>query len=187
MLFAHDTEFALLTAAALVNTAANGRDTLSDPGELEQFLVVRRESGEWTGTAAELGEVIELRGRLRDLWQAPDVEAAADLVNALLRSSDLKPQLTDHDGHDWHLHAADAGAPLAQRMKAELAMAFAELIRARATDRLRICDAPECDAVLVDLSRNHSRRYCDTGNCGNRLHVAAYRARKATRLIPSMG
>jgi predicted RNA-binding Zn ribbon-like protein len=46
--------------------------------------------------------------------------------------------------------------------------------------RVRVCDAPGCDAVLIDLSRNRSRRYCDTGNCGNRQHVAAYRARRAT-------
>jgi len=30
-----------------------------------------------------------------------------------------------------------------------------------------------------DVSRNRSRMYCDTGNCGNRQHVAAYRARQA--------
>ena len=41
----------------------------------------------------------------------------------------------------------------------------------------RICAAPDCQAVLVDLSKNRSRRYCDTGNCGNRQHVAAYRER----------
>jgi predicted RNA-binding Zn ribbon-like protein len=33
--------------------------------------------------------------------------------------------------------------------------------------------------VLVDLSRNRSRMFCDTGNCGNRQHVAAYRERRA--------
>jgi predicted RNA-binding Zn ribbon-like protein len=57
-------------------------------------------------------------------------------------------------------------------------MAFADLVRLEELDRLRICDADDCQAVLVDLSRNHSRRYCDTGNCGNRQHVAAYRARR---------
>jgi predicted RNA-binding Zn ribbon-like protein len=31
----------------------------------------------------------------------------------------------------------------------------------------------------MDLSRNQSRIFCDTGNCGNRLHVAAYRERRA--------
>jgi predicted RNA-binding Zn ribbon-like protein len=32
--------------------------------------------------------------------------------------------------------------------------------------------------VLVDLSRNRSKRYCDSRTCGNRLHVAAYRERQ---------
>lgn len=35
--------------------------------------------------------------------------------------------------------------------------------------------------MFVDLSKNRSRRYCDTGNCGNRQHVAAYRERRAGR------
>ena len=46
--------------------------------------------------------------------------------------------------------------------------------------RLRLCAADDCTDVLVDLSRNKSKRYCDTGNCGNRTNVAAYRARKRT-------
>jgi hypothetical protein len=37
---------------------------------------------------------------------------------------------------------------------------------------------PDCDQVLVDLSRNRSKRYCDARTCGNRVHVAAYRARR---------
>jgi predicted RNA-binding Zn ribbon-like protein len=80
---------------------------------------------------------------------------------------------------DWHLHLAAADDPLAQRMGAEMAMALADLIRAGELRRLKICAAPDCDAVLVDLSRNRSRRFCDTGNCGNRQHVAAYRQRRS--------
>jgi hypothetical protein len=59
--------------------------------------------------------------------------------------------------------------------------AVADLVRLRETGRLRHCEAPGCDAVFVDLSKNRSRRYCDTGNCGNRQHVAAYRERRAAR------
>ena len=51
------------------------------------------------------------------------------------------------------------------------------MLRDEGAARLRGCAAPGCDGVFVDLSRNRSRRYCDTGNCGNRVHVAAYRAR----------
>ena len=45
-------------------------------------------------------------------------------------------------------------------------------------ERLRRCEAPDCRRAFVDLSRNRSRRYCDSRTCGNRLHVAAYRARR---------
>ena len=45
-------------------------------------------------------------------------------------------------------------------------------------ERLRVCETPGCGRVLVDLSKNRSRRYCDT-LCANRQHVAAYRRRRA--------
>ena len=32
------------------------------------------------------------------------------------------------------------------------------------------------------FSRNGSKRYCDTGNCGNRMNVNAYRARRAREI-----
>ena len=41
------------------------------------------------------------------------------------------------------------------------------------------CASPTCRDAFLDESRNRSRRYCDSRTCGNRLHVAAYRARKA--------
>jgi predicted RNA-binding Zn ribbon-like protein len=82
---------------------------------------------------------------------------------------------------EWHLHLASQHDPLAQRMGAEMAMALADLIRVGEMElrRLKICAAPDCDAVVMDLSRNRSRIFCDTGNCGNRQHVAAYRERRA--------
>lgn len=72
---------------------------------------------------------------------------------------------------------AASDAPLADRLGAETAMVFADLVRTGEQRRLKTCAAPDCDAVLVDLSRNRSRMFCDTGNCGNRQHVAAYRER----------
>ena len=45
-------------------------------------------------------------------------------------------------------------------------------------DRLRLCARDDCDDVFVDASRNRSRRFCDPATCGNRAHVAAYRARQ---------
>jgi hypothetical protein len=60
-----------------------------------------------------------------------------------------------------------------------MAMALADLIRVGELRRLKLCAAPDCTAAVMDLSRNRSRIFCDTGNCGNRVHVAAYRERRA--------
>jgi len=180
MLFAHDTVAGLHCATDLVNTEEPDGDTLADVGALERFFDAHRFTGFRRGTEEELAAVRDLRGRLRDVWTASSTAEVAGVVNALLLQADARPRLTRHDDWGWHIHATEADAPLAHRIAAEAAMAFADLVRLEELDRLRICDADDCQAVLVDLSRNHSRRYCDTGNCGNRQHVAAYRARRRT-------
>ena len=58
-------------------------------------------------------------------------------------------------------------------------MAMIDVVRAGEDERLRRCAADDCDAVFIDFSRNRSKRYCDVGNCGNRMNVTAYRARRA--------
>ena len=176
MLFAHDTEVALAAAAALVNTA-QPPDALPDVEALEAFV----DRWGWTGPRrrdrAELEEVRALRPRLRGLWQLEEDAFAAE-VNAVLRGASALPQLVTHDGWGYHLHATAPGATLAERMAVEAAMAFVDVVRDGQLDRLRICAAADCDDVVVDLTRNRSRRFCDAG-CGNRAAVNAYRARKA--------
>ena len=44
---------------------------------------------------------------------------------------------------------------------------------------MRTCKGADCDAAIVDLTRNRSKLFCDFGNCANRAHVRAYRARQA--------
>ena len=76
------------------------------------------------------------------------------------------------------MHYYSPGARLHEHLAVDGGMALARVISAGERERLRICEAPDCDDVLVDLSRNRSRRYCDARTCGNRLHVAAYRERQ---------
>jgi predicted RNA-binding Zn ribbon-like protein len=63
-------------------------------------------------------------------------------------------------------------------MAVEAAMALTDVVRADELSRLRICEYPGCGNVVIDLSKNRSKRYCDAG-CGNRAAVAAYRARRS--------
>lgn len=185
MPFAHDTEIALTSAAAFVNTARDDVERLPDPAALARFLDEEGFSGTREGTEAELDAVRALRSRLRAAWDAAeepvDVGAIVDLVNELFSEAQALPQLVTHDHWDWHLHLTQPDAPLVDRMGTEAAMAIADLVRSDDLDRLKRCEADDCEAVFVDLSRNRSRRYCDTGNCANRIHVAAYRARRADR------
>lgn len=186
MLFAHDTAAALLLAADLVNSsgprAPDHPDGLADVAALEAFLGRHRVEPRRRATAADLDAVRALRPALEAVWQATDSQALAEQVNGLLSDSGARPRLVDHGGGwGWHLHVTGHDAALRDRIAAQAGFAFADLVRLREADRLRRCEAPGCEAVLVDLSRNRSRRYCDTGNCGNRQHVAAYRERLAGR------
>jgi predicted RNA-binding Zn ribbon-like protein len=99
------------------------------------------------------------------------------MVNLLLRESSALPQLVKGDEWDYHLYAMSPDHPLADRMAAEAAMAFIDVICAGERDRLRVCAAHDCVDVFVDLSKNRSRRFCEKG-CGNRANAAAYRARR---------
>ena len=183
---AHDVARALSLAVDLVNSRANGTEALPDLGALRAFLDDHETSGARSLAPDDLPQVHALRPRLRAVWSARDVRTAAAIVNGLVAETGALPQLTDHDGHAWHLHWTSTSARLAARMGADAGMALAEVLRDDEAARLRSCEAPGCDGVFVDLSRNRSRRYCDTGNCGNRVHVAAYRARlRSVRAEPS--
>ncbi len=181
MSFTHDTEAALQGAAALINTgrAALG-EQLRTVADLDDFVRAWGWTGHRRRSKAELDSVRALRSRLVRWWET-DEDGAVELVNRLLRGANALPQLVRHDGWDYHLHATPPEAPLADRMAVEAAMAMADVIRAKELNRLQVCAADDCSDVMVDLSKNRSRRFCSIG-CANRMNVAAFRARQtATR------
>ena len=179
LLFAHDTEVSLNATAALVNTARGGTEELPDMAALDAFVDEWRWTGGRAHDQAELDTVRDLRPRLERLWHMTEDEAA-ELVNALLRDANALPQLVTHDGWGYHVHATSPEAPLADRMAVDAAMAIADVIRSGELARLRVCAADDCQDVLVDLSKNRSRRFCSV-TCANRVNVAAYRSRSKTR------
>jgi predicted RNA-binding Zn ribbon-like protein len=184
MNFAHDTTAALVLAADLANTQpgkASGTDGLPGVTELEKFLDDHQIIPRSRARPADLAAIQMLRTQLTTAWETTAQPASlAAIANDLLDQSGARPWLTDHNG-TWHLHVTRPDAPLADRIAAQAGFALADLVRLGETGRLRSCIAPGCRAILIDLSRNRSRMYCDTGNCGNRQHVAAYRARQARR------
>jgi predicted RNA-binding Zn ribbon-like protein len=179
--FSDDAKHTLRAACALINSNRRDGDELSDRAGLDCYLAEFGWTGRRDNDDSELQAVHALREWLGRLWEAiGDDVLVVGQVNALLSATCAAPWLTRHpEMPEWHLHLASTHDPLPQRMGAEIAMALADLIRAGDLRRLKVCAAPECGAALIDLSRNRSRIFCDTGNCANRQHVAAYRDRRS--------
>jgi len=174
MLFAHDTVASLRAAVDLVNTA-EAPDTLTTVAQIDGWYAEHGYTGRRDHDAAELATLRALRPVLRGLLTA-DRDRAAGLVNAMLADAGALPQLVRHDELDWHIHAVPADAPLDRRVVVETAMAMIDVIRADELSRLSVCADDRCGGLVLDLSRNRSRRFCST-TCANRNAVAAYRAR----------
>lgn len=181
MLFSHDTEHALAIVVDLVNTApaTTATERLPDLAALRAFVDRNKISDADRLGGDDLGEMRALRDGLHGIFRAaPDAEVVVRRINAIVGGARTSPHLTDHDGHPWHVHYVAPGTRLAERLAAQCGMALAHVVAVDELDRLRVCEAPDCHRALVDLSRNRCRRYCDSRTCGNRMHVAAYRARR---------
>jgi predicted RNA-binding Zn ribbon-like protein len=174
VLFAHDTVASLRAAVDLVNSGEEP-DTLTTVAQLDAWYAKHGYTGRHDGDEAELAALRALRPVLRELLTT-DRDRMAELVNAMLAEADALPQLVRHDGLDWHIHAVPADAPLDRRVIVESAMAMVDVIRADELSRLAVCADDGCGGLVLDLSRNRSRRFCST-TCANRHAVAAYRAR----------
>jgi predicted RNA-binding Zn ribbon-like protein len=180
--FGDDQLEALAACTELINTgrcaAGDALRTVADVrlfGERYAFHPV-------AATPADLPLLRAHRARLDAIaiaCEAAGDAAAIEMLNALLAQTGAVPQIVAHDGRGPHIHVSRATAPLADRLAAHLAMGLAGLVVAGQSGRVRSCASPTCRNVFVDLSRNRSRRYCDSRTCGNRLHVAAYRARRS--------
>jgi predicted RNA-binding Zn ribbon-like protein len=175
MRFAYDTEQALQAAVVLVNSAA-APDSLTTIEALDDFYARFGYTGRRDRTRSELDALRATRPRLRELLTA-DRDVAVAMVNDMLAEAQAVPRLVRHDEYDWHVHAIDDQRPLASRIIVETAMAMIDVIRADEMTRLDICADHACDGVVLDLSRNRSKRFCSV-TCGNRNAVAAYRQRQ---------
>jgi predicted RNA-binding Zn ribbon-like protein len=176
VVFAPDVNAALGAAVALVNSQAHP-DTLTSLPALLAFYDDWGYTGTRPRTTAELQAVRAIRPRLRRLLTA-DRDQAVTLINEILAEQQAVPQLVRHDHLDWHIHAISEDRPMHERVLVETAMAMVDVVRADEIIRLRTCEARDCEGLVLDLSRNRSRRFCST-TCGNREAQAAHRARQS--------
>jgi len=179
-----DYRFGAAVATDLVNTApevmVGPGELIPDAAALARFLAergLRPAAGEPAPadvTAADVAAVHTLRRRLRALFEHPDAAGAAALTTAT-GGLDLRP---DAEGRLQWLVRSRPAASIAEELALLTGTALLATLRALGPDRFRHCAAPTCAGMFVDTSRSGRRRYCVPEVCGNRVNVAAHRARR---------
>jgi predicted RNA-binding Zn ribbon-like protein len=80
-------------------------------------------------------------------------------------------------GWGWDRSGDDGGARLDSPLW-PVAQSAAELLTSPKLGRVKLCAGEGCGWVFLDESRNNSRRWCDSRDCGNRERVRRHLARK---------
>lgn len=84
-------------------------------------------------------------------------------------------------------HATSApGLPLRWRvgvhqpadLVALVGLSALDFLQSPEIDRVRLCEGPGCGWLFLDRSRSHTRRWCSTADCGNRVRVSRHYQRQ---------
>lgn len=146
---------------------------------------VAADAAAWTPQQLQraASEARALRDWFRELvfrWSVGGARSvrATDLeqINALLAKGRLQQTLVRAaDGLALHTERA-IDAPSA--LLGELAAACADLLATHRAEQVRKCENPTCTLWFADTKRGPRRRWCSMAVCGNRMKVAAHRARQ---------
>ena len=67
-----------------------------------------------------------------------------------------------------------------ERVLWPIARSASDLLTAPEHVAVRECESETCSWLFLDRTRNHSRRWCDMGDCGNRAKARRFRARRGS-------
>jgi predicted RNA-binding Zn ribbon-like protein len=79
----------------------------------------------------------------------------------------------DHFAWEWECTAKNL-----EQVVWPIAQAAANLLDSTYLKRIGICEDDTCRWLFYDSSKNHSRRWCDMDDCGNRAKARRHYARK---------
>ena len=94
--------------------------------------------------------------------------------------AELKRIGSEADSFTWEWTGDEAAL---DRMLWPVVGSAADLLTSEDLDRVGECQGDGCGWLFIDMSRNHSRRWCDMGDCGNRAKARRHYRRKKASLV----
>jgi predicted RNA-binding Zn ribbon-like protein len=150
------------------------------PREQAESLT-RKAASHPKGSAAVFAESLQLREAIYRIFVAQakgKSPADADLrtLNSVLAKLTTGAQVVHYAGHfqwQWNFDENGLDAPLCL-----IALSAVDLMTSENYQWVGQCaDEDGCGWLFVDTSKNHSRRWCDINDCGNRAKQRRYQKR----------
>jgi predicted RNA-binding Zn ribbon-like protein len=137
-----------------------------------------------TAAHAELEHALQLRETIYRVFSAvagdrePETTDLATLNTALRETLARLEVHPSPGGFQWRW-VADEGD--LDRILWPIVRSAADLLTSEDLGRVRECAREGCDWLFVDLSKNHSRRWCSMAMCGSRVKSRRYYQRREQR------
>lgn len=128
---------------------------------------------------------IELRETIYRIFSATaaggsPVAADLDALNTTLSQALPHLQIVpDADGFTWNWAGEEDAL---DSMLWPVARSAGDLLTSDELERVGECEGDGCGWLFLDMSRNHSRRWCDMGDCGNRAKARRHYRRQKESL-----
>ena len=136
---------------------------------------VGEEEARWVlGSVTELREALAkvLYGRI-DGTGPP--AGQLQILEQQFHAASLHRRLRARESHlEWSWAGVERQAEIPWWM---LAQAASDLLVSRDAELIKDCGDPTCRWLFLDVSKNHTRRWCDMKTCGNRMKARRHHAR----------
>jgi predicted RNA-binding Zn ribbon-like protein len=97
------------------------------------------------------------------------------VLEKLFHAATLHRRLVTGKSHlEWSWSGAERQAEIPLWM---LAQAASDLLVSSDVELIKDCGDPTCRWLFLDVSKNHTRRWCDMKTCGNRMKARRHHAR----------
>ncbi len=150
-------------------------------GEAQQLVQVAAQHPLEASTV--FAETVGLREALYRIFYAVAEEAEPPLDDMALLNAQLARAMSHariepaDDGYRWGWSESSDEDGL-EKICWQVARSAADLLTSEKLHDVRACSADDCRWLFLDISKNHSRRWCDMQTCGNQAKARRHYSRQ---------